>query len=77
MEEATVSTSQTPQSSQGLDLQLKSIHGGTHGSGHICGRGWPCWIAVGGKALGPEGVRCPSIGECQDGKTRMGRGAPS
>jgi hypothetical protein len=56
MEGATVSTSQTPQKSQGLDHQPKIIHGGTHASGRICGRGWPCWTSVGGEALGPEGV---------------------
>jgi hypothetical protein len=27
---------------------------------------------VGGEALGPEGVRCPSVGECQRGKTGVG-----
>jgi hypothetical protein len=52
----TVSNGQTPWSSQGLDHQPKSTYGGTHGSGPICGRGWPCWTSVGGAALGPEGV---------------------
>ena len=28
---------------------------------------------VGEEALGPEGVRCPSLGECQGGKTGVGR----
>jgi hypothetical protein len=27
---------------------------------------------VGGEALGPEGVRCPSVGECLRGKTGVG-----
>jgi hypothetical protein len=27
---------------------------------------------VGGVALGPEGVQCPSVGKCQGGKTRVG-----
>ena len=27
---------------------------------------------MGGKALGPEGVRCPNVGECQGGKTGVG-----
>jgi hypothetical protein len=40
--------------------------------GHICERRWPCWISVEGEALGPESVQCPSVGECQDGKTRGG-----
>ena len=69
---ATVSTSQIPQSSQGLDHQPKSTHGGIHGSCYICGRGWPCWTSVGGLALGPEGVQCPSVGECQGGKMGVG-----
>jgi hypothetical protein len=37
-----------------MDYQPKSTHGVTYGSGHICGRGWPC-ISVRGEALGPEG----------------------
>jgi hypothetical protein len=48
-------------------------HGGTRGSSCICGRGWPCWTLVGGVAIGPEGVQCLSVGECQDGKARVGR----
>ena len=73
MEGATVSTGQTPQSSQGLDYQPKSTHGGTHGAGRlICGRGWLCWTSVGGAPLGPEGVQCPSVGECQGKKTGVG-----
>ena len=35
----------------------EGTHGLTHGAGHICGRGWPCWTSVGGEALEPEGVR--------------------
>jgi hypothetical protein len=50
-----VSTIQMPLSSWGLDHQPKSTHGGTHGSGHICGRGWPCWTSVGGQPLGLRG----------------------
>jgi hypothetical protein len=38
----------------------------------ICGRGWPCWTSVGGEALGPEGVQCPSVGECQGGNMGVG-----
>jgi hypothetical protein len=57
----------------GLDHQAKSTHGGTHGSSSICGRGWPCWTSVGGVALGPEGVQCPNVGECQGGKTKVDR----
>jgi hypothetical protein len=56
IEGATVSTGQTPRSYQGLDQQSNSTHGGTHDSGHVCGRGWPCWTSVEGMALGPEDV---------------------
>ena len=51
-----------------LDHQPKN----THGAGHICDRGWPCWSSVGREALGSEGVRCPSVGECQGGMTGVG-----
>jgi hypothetical protein len=74
MEGATVSSSQTSWSSHGLDYQTKNTHGVTHGTGHICGRGWLCWTSVGREALGPEGVQCPSIGECQCGRMGVGRG---
>ena len=30
-----------------------------------CNRGWPSWSSMGGKALGPVKLVCPSIGECQ------------
>jgi hypothetical protein len=60
---ATLSTGQIPWSFQGLEHQPKNTHGGTHGFGHICGRGWPCWTSVEREALGPEGVQCPSIEE--------------
>jgi hypothetical protein len=61
------------QSSQGLDHQPKNTHGATHGSGCICGRGCPCWTSVGGEALGPESVQCPSVGECQGRRRGVGR----
>jgi hypothetical protein len=78
MEGATVSTGQTPWSSWGLDHQPNNTHGGIHGAGHICGRGWPCPKSVGGKTLGPEGVQCPSIGEFEGGGWEwVGGGAPS
>ena len=54
----------------------KNTPGGTHDSGHICGRGWPCWTSMGGTALGPEGVRCPSVGECQGWKAEWDRRFP-
>ena len=27
---------------------------------------------MGGEALGPEGVQCPSVGECQGGRMGVG-----
>ena len=62
-----------PQSSRGLDHHPKNIHGVTHKAGHLCVRGYPCWTSVGVEALGPEGVRCPSVGECQGGRTGVSR----
>jgi hypothetical protein len=70
--ERTISTNQTPQSSQGLNHQLKSIHGGTHGSSHICSRRGPCQASVEGKALGPVKAPCPSVGECQGKEAGVG-----
>jgi hypothetical protein len=65
---------QTPWSSQGLDHQPENTHGVvTHSAGHICGRRWACWTLVGGEALEPEVVPCPSVGECQGGKMGVGR----
>jgi hypothetical protein len=55
---------QYPQSSQGLNHQLKSTHVGTHGSSCIYSRGWPSRSSMGGETLGPVKVLCPSIGEC-------------
>jgi hypothetical protein len=46
----TISTNQTPQSSQGLNHQPKSIHGLVHDSSYICSRELPY---QGGEALGP------------------------
>jgi hypothetical protein len=60
-----------PGAPPGLVHQPKNTHGGTDGSGSICGRGWPCWTSVGGVALGPESL-CPSVGECQGIKTGVG-----
>ena len=62
----------TPQSSQGLNLQAKSTHGGTHGSSCICSRGCPCQSSMGGEALVPVKALCPSIGEYQDQEAGMG-----
>jgi hypothetical protein len=60
----TLSTNWTPQSSHGLNHQSKSTHGGTHGSGCLCSRGWPYLASMGGEALGPVESWCPSIGRC-------------
>jgi hypothetical protein len=42
-----------PQSSQGRNHQPRSKVGGTHGSSHMCSRGWSCWASTGVEALGP------------------------
>jgi hypothetical protein len=71
-EGATVSTGQTPLSTQGLDHQPKNTHGATHGAGHICGREWPCCTSVEVEALQSEGVQCPSVSEWQGERTGVG-----
>jgi hypothetical protein len=47
----TISTNQTPQSSQGLNHQPKSTHGETHGSIWMCSRGLPYLASKGGEPL--------------------------
>jgi hypothetical protein len=54
---------------------LMSTHGGTHGSSHICSRGWPSWSSVGGKDLGPVKALCPNVGECQGQEAGVDGGA--
>jgi hypothetical protein len=49
----TISTNQISQSSQELNHQQKSTHGGTHGSSHISNREWHCLTSMGREALGP------------------------
>ena len=73
MDGATMSTDRTPiPSSQELHHHPKNTHGATRSAGCICDRGWPCWTSVGGEDLGPEGVQCPSVGECQGRRTGVG-----
>jgi hypothetical protein len=69
----TLSTSQTPLISQELNPQPKSTHGATHGSSHLCSRGWPCWSSMEGETLGPVKAQCPSVGECQGREVGVGR----
>jgi hypothetical protein len=68
----TICTNQYPQSSLGLNCQSKKTHGGTHGSSCVCSRGWPSQSSMGGEALGPVKVLCPSIGECQGQEAGVG-----
>jgi len=56
---ATISTNQSPQSSQGLNHQPKSSHKRTHGYCHICSRGWLVSHPMRGETLGPVKVQCP------------------
>ena len=60
----TISTNQTPQSSQGLNYQPKSTHGATNGSSCVCSRGLPYLSSIGEEPLGPGDARCPIIGKC-------------
>jgi hypothetical protein len=62
----------TPQSSLGLNHQPKKTHGMTRGSNCICSRGWPSRSLMGGEALGPVKVLCPSIGDCQGQEAGLG-----
>jgi hypothetical protein len=68
----TICTNKYPQSSEGLNHQPKSAHGGTHGSSCLCIRGWLSRSSMGGEALGPVKALCPSVGECQGQKVRVG-----
>jgi hypothetical protein len=65
------------QSSQGLNHQPKTTHGGTHDSSRICSRGWPSQSSMGGEALGAVKAQCPSVGECQGREAGMGGLVPS
>jgi hypothetical protein len=60
------------QSSQGLKHQSRSTHGGTHGSSHICSRGWPYRASTGKEAFGPVMVGCPIVGGCLGGVVGVG-----
>jgi len=75
-----IRTIPTIQNSEGLNHHPKTTHGQTHGSSCIC-RGWPCWVPMGGEALGPVKAGPPSVGECQGRKAErggwMGEGTPS
>jgi hypothetical protein len=55
-----------------MNHQSKKIPGGTHGSTFICSRGWPSQSSMGGEALGPVKILCPSIGECQGQEAGVG-----
>jgi hypothetical protein len=68
----TIRINHYPQSSQGLNHQPKSTHGGTHGFSRMCSRGWPCRTSMGGDTLGPVKVHCPSVGESQEREARVG-----
>jgi hypothetical protein len=68
-----ISINQAPLSSQGLNHQPKSsTHGGTHGSSHICSRGWLYLASMGREALGPVKAECPSVGEYQGSEVGVG-----
>jgi hypothetical protein len=62
---ATISNNQTLQSSQGLNHQPRSTHGGIHGFSCICSRGWPCWASIGGEV---------HVGDNKGGESELGGG---
>jgi hypothetical protein len=68
----TISINQNPQSSQGLNYQSKSTHGGTHDSSLICSRGWPCLASIGREAFGPVKALFASVGNYQGGEVEVG-----
>jgi hypothetical protein len=68
MKNNNINQPEPPPRAPGTKLQPKSTHGGTHGSSHICSRGWPCRTSLGGEALAPGKALCPNIGECQGGE---------
>jgi hypothetical protein len=49
---------------------MANVRAAPHMEAVFCGRGWPCWISVGGEALRPEGIGNPNVGECQGGKAK-------
>ena len=58
-----ISTNQIPQSSQVLNPQPHSTHGGTHDSNYIYSRRWFYSASMGKVALAPVKASCPSEGE--------------
>jgi len=59
----TISTSQTPQSSQGLNHQTERTHGVTGSYSCTCSRRWPFQASKGGEALGPVKAGNPQCRE--------------
>jgi hypothetical protein len=49
------------QSSQGINHQPRSTHGGIHDSSLICSRGWTCRASVREEDLGPVKARCSRV----------------
>jgi hypothetical protein len=61
------------QSSQGLNHQPNSTHGGTHSFNRICSIGWPCLASMGRDTLGPLKSGNPSVGEFEGREAGVGR----
>jgi hypothetical protein len=61
-----ISTTQTPESSQGLNQQAMSTHGGTHGPSHICINEWLSMASMFGEALSLVKAQFPSVEEYQN-----------
>jgi hypothetical protein len=60
----TISTNQTTQSSQGLNHQLRSMHGRFNSSMYIYSRGLTYLSSMEGEALGTVDAFCPNVGGC-------------
>ena len=51
---------------------MKKAHDGTCGSSSTYSTGRPSQTSIGGEALGPVKVLCPSIGKCQGQEVEVG-----
>ena len=56
----------------GTNPTTKEYTSRTHGSSHICRRGWLCGISMRGETLRPVKVLCPSVGESQEREAGVG-----
>jgi hypothetical protein len=67
----TMSKNQNPQRFQGLNHKLKSVHGKTLSSSHLCSREWQCQASIGRNVLGPVRAQFTSVRRCQGCELRV------